>query len=398
MLARVRRWLAGDLAPGVVLLVATAVALLWANSPLADSYSALWETALPHSAGQPHDVRHWVNDALMTVFFFAIGLEVKRELAVGALSHPRAAAVPALAAVGGAVVPALVFLAITWGGPAASGWGIPMATDPAFAVGVLALLVRGAPSGVRLLLLAIATVDDVLAVVVIAAGYTGGLDWPWLAAAAVACVVVAVVRRCGVTAIWPYLPLGVAVWYATLRSGVHPTLTGVALALLTPAGLVAGRDLLADLLRWVTPFSVFVAVPVFALANAGVRLDADSIAAAFGSRVTWAVLAALVVGKTVGVVGTIAAVTASRVGRLPDGITPRHLLGLGLVCGLGFTVSLFVTELAYQDPALIAHAKIGVLASALICSAAAALVLATGRAAGNPTGPPISAQLGQHSE
>jgi Na+:H+ antiporter, NhaA family len=197
------------------------------------------------------------------------------------------------------------------------------------------------------------------------------------------CVLVALARRGGITAIWPYLLLGAAVWYGTLRSGVHPTLAGVALALLTPVGLVAGRDLLATLLRRVTPLSVFAAVPVFALANAGVQLDPGSTAAAFGSQVTWAVLAALVVGKTVGVVGTIAAVTVSRLGRLPDGITPRHLLGLGLVCGLGFTVSLFVAELAYHDPTLRAHAKIGVLASAVLCSAAAALVLSTGQPRGH---------------
>jgi NhaA family Na+:H+ antiporter len=379
MPARLRRWLAGDLAPGVVLLAATAVALVWANSPLAGSYAAVWEAPLPHPAGLPHDARHWVNDAVMTVFFFAIGLELKHELAVGALAHPRAAVVPALAAIGGAVIPAAVFLMITWGGPAASGWGIPMATDPAFAVGVLALLARRAPAGVRLLLLAIATVDDVVAVVVIAAGYTGGLAWPWLAAAVTGCAMVVLTRRCGVTAIWPYLPLGAAVWYATLRSGVHPTLAGVALALLTPVGLVAGRDVLATLLRRVPPLSVFIAVPVFALANAGVRLDPSSVTTAFGTQVTWAVLAALVVGKTVGVAGTIAVITATRLGRLPDGITPRHVLGLGLVSGLGFTVSLFVTELAYHDPTLTAHAKIGVLASAVFCVVVAAPILATRR-------------------
>jgi NhaA family Na+:H+ antiporter len=161
----------------VVLLAATAVALVWANSPLGNSYTALWATTLPHVAGLPYDARHWVDDALMAVFFFAIGLEVKREISVGELSHPRAVAMAALAALGGAAVPSAVFLAITWGSSAAHGWGIPMATDPAFAVGVLAVLARRAPSGVRLLLLAIATVDDVLAVVVIAAGYSRGLAW-----------------------------------------------------------------------------------------------------------------------------------------------------------------------------------------------------------------------------
>jgi NhaA family Na+:H+ antiporter len=334
-----------------VLLAATVVALVWANGPFGDSYTASWYTALPRAAGLPHDARHWVNDALMTVFFFAIGLEVKREITVGELSHPRAAAVPALAALGGAAVPAAVFLAITWGGPAAPGWGIPMATDPAFAVGVLALVARRAASGVRLLV---------------------------LAAALAGCLLVALARWCGVTAIWPYLPLGAAVWYATLRSGIHPALAGVALALLTPVGLVAGRDLIARLLRVATQLSAFAAVPLFALANAGVRLNASSTAAAFGSQVTWAMLAALVLGKAIGVVGTITLVARSPLGRLPAGITGRHIVGLGLVCGLGFTVALFITGLAYHDPALIDHVRIGILAAAVLCGAAAALMLATG--------------------
>jgi NhaA family Na+:H+ antiporter len=202
----------------VVLLVATVVALVWANGPLGGSYAALWDTVLPHGAGLPHDARHWVNDALMTVFFFAIGLELRREIAVGDLASPRAAAVPALAAVGGAAVPAALFLALTWGSSAGSGWGIPMATDPAFAVGVPALGARRAPAGVRLLLLTVATVDDVLAVVVIAAGYSGHLVWLWLAAALGGCLLVAAVRRLGVTAIWPYLPVGAAIWCAVHKA------------------------------------------------------------------------------------------------------------------------------------------------------------------------------------
>jgi NhaA family Na+:H+ antiporter len=231
---------------------------------------------------------------------------------------------------------------------------------------------------VRLLVLAIATVDDVLASVVIAAGYGGDLAWPWLAAALAGCLLVALARWCGVTAIWPYLPLGAAVWYATLRSGIHPALAGVALALLTPVGLVAGRDLIARLLRVATQLSAFAAVPLFALANAGVRLNASSTAAAFRSQVTWAMLAALVLGKAIGVVGTITLVARSPLGRLPAGITGRHIVGLGLVCGLGFTVALFITGLAYHDPALIDHVRIGILAAAVLCGAAAALVLATG--------------------
>ncbi|MCV7088301.1 Na+/H+ antiporter NhaA [Mycolicibacter hiberniae] len=262
-----RRVLGSPLAPGLVLLLATAAAMVWANFT-ADTYSSFWgmQFGWPR-VGLHMDGRHWVNDALMTVFFFVIGLELKQELTQGSLSHPRRALVPVIAAVGGAVVPAGMFLAMTWGAASASGWGVPMATDPAFAVGVLALVAPHAPAGLRAMLLAIATVDDVVAVLVIAFGYAQGLAWGWLAAAVAGCVLVVIMRRTGVTAIWPYLLVGVLVWFATLHSGIHATIAGVALALLTPAGQVAGRPILTDLLRVAGPVSAFVAVPIFALAN-----------------------------------------------------------------------------------------------------------------------------------
>ncbi|WP_211265600.1 Na+/H+ antiporter NhaA [Actinacidiphila oryziradicis] len=384
-----RRFLASDPAPGVALVAATVAALVWINSPAADAYTTLWDTAVgPASAGMHLDLRHWVNDALMTVFFFVIGLELKQELVDGELAHPRAAALPVLAAVGGALVPAVVFLMVTFGTPAARGWGVPMATDPAFAVGVLALVARRVPPGVRLLLLAIATVDDVLAVLVIAAGYSGALSWPWLAAAVGGCLLVVVLRRLGVSAIWPYLPVGAAVWYATLQSGAHATLAGVALALLTPAGSTGGRDVLAVLLRRLAPVSAFLAVPVFALANAGVPLSADSATAAFADRVTWAILAGLLFGKFAGITGTITLVTRTGLGHLPSGVTSRHVAGLGLLGALGFTVALFVTELAYTEAGLTDHAKIGILAASVIAAAAAALVLT--RTPQEPTASPAA--------
>jgi Na+:H+ antiporter, NhaA family len=380
VLAVVRRWLGSDLAPGVVLLAATALALLWVNGPAGHTYATVWELEWGwEAAGLRLDGRHWVNDAVMTVFFFVIGLELKHEVTGGQLAHPRQALVPVLAAAGGAVVPAAVFLAITWGGPAAGGWGIPMATDPAFAVGVLALVARRAPAGVRALLLAIATVDDVLAIGVIAFGYSDGLAWQWLAAAIAGCVVVVLMRRAGVAAIWPYVPVGAVVWYCTLHSGVHATLAGVALALLTPARPVAGRAILRTLLRRLAPMSAFVAVPLFALANAGVHVDLESLVSAAQSQVTWAVFAGLTAGKLLGVAGTIALATTTGLGCLPTGLHTRHVIGLGLIAGLGFTVSLFVTELAYTEPNLTDHAKIGVLAASTVAAITAAIVLATAK-------------------
>jgi NhaA family Na+:H+ antiporter len=327
------------------------------------------------------DGRDWVNDALMTVFFFVIGLELKNELVQGSLAHPRRALVPVVAAIGGAVVPASMFLALTWGTDAASGWGVPMATDPAFAVGVLALVVRRAPAGLRAMLLAIATVDDVLAVLVIAFGYAHGVAWGWLGAAAAGCVLVVIMRRIGVNAVWPYLPVGVLVWFATLHSGIHATIAGVVLALLTPAGSVAGRPILADLLRVAGPVSAFVAVPIFALANVGVSLDASALTQAAHASVTWAVLVALLAGKLLGVAGATAAIVGGKLGHLPAEVRPAHVLGLGCIAGLGFTVALFVTHLAYSDTAMIEHAKIGIFAASLLAAIAAAVTLAAAKPA-----------------
>ncbi len=372
----VRRLLASQLAPAVALLLATAAALVWANYS-GHSYTSFWGVEFGwQQLSLRMDARHWVNDALMTVFFFVIGLELKHELTHGRLAHPRRALVPVVAAIGGAVVPAILFVAMTWGTSAVTGWGIPMATDPAFAVGVLAVVARRAPAGLRAMLLAIATVDDVLAILVIAFGYAGGMAWGWLAAAAAGCVVVAILRRAGVTSLWPYLLVGALVWLATLHGGVHATIAGVVLALLTPADPVAGRRVLAELLRVAGPVSAFLAVPVFALANAGVPLGLSALSGAAQAPLTWAVLVALLVGKLLGVGGAIAVTVGCKLGRLPVGIRPGHVLGLGWIAGLGFTVALFVTELAYTDTAMVEHAKIGIFAASLLAALAAAATLA----------------------
>lgn len=382
--AAARRCMASDTAPGVVLLVATAAALVWVNSSATGSYSTLWDIPLgPATLGLRLTLREWVTDGLMTVFFFVIGLEIKHELVEGSLARPRQALVPVLAALGGAIVPALVFLVVAAGSPATPGWGVPMATDPAFAVGVFALVARRMPRGLRVLLLALATVDDVLAVGVIAIGYSHSLSLPWLAAAALGCVVVWALQRLGVLRIWPYVPVGIVVWWCTLHSGVHATLAGVALALLTPARPVAGRAVLRHLLRVLEPVSAFVAVPIFALANAGIRLDPHTLGAAVTSRVTWAVLAGLLLGKFIGITGSIALATTTGLGHLPAGVQRRHVAGLGLIAGLGFTVALFVTNLAFPDPARSDQATLGILTASLLATAAATVAL-------NRTSPPTT--------
>ena len=357
-----------ETASGAVLLAAALVALLWANSPLGESYFSLWEREVAIGVGGATldlSLHAWVNDALMAVFFFVAGMEIKRELVAGDLRDRRAAALPALAAVGGVVTPALLFTLLTAGGEAARGWAIPSATDIAFAVGALALLGDRIHPGVRLFLLTIAVVDDVIAIAVIAVFYASSIEPLWLAVAAAALAAVMVLRRLGVGVVSAYLPLALVTWLAVHASGVHATIAGVALGLLVPVGAVGGRDLRGRLERRLVPVSAFAIVPLFALANAGVDLGGGVLGEAFGSRLTWAVAIGLVVGKLLGISAATLLALRLRVGVLPEGMRRADLPGVAALGGIGFTVSLFVAELAYDDPALTATAKVGIFAGSI---------------------------------
>jgi NhaA family Na+:H+ antiporter len=367
-----------EAAGGVALLLATAVALVWANSPASDSYVAFWRHEVElgiGSAAIAADLRHWVNDGLMAIFFFVVGLEIKRELVTGELRERRAAALPAIAAVGGVAAPALVFLAVTAGGEEASGWAIPAATDIAFAVGVLALLGDRVSSGVKLFLLTIAIVDDIIAIAIIAVFYSSGISLPWLAGAIAALGAVVGLRRAGVTRIAVYAAAGVVAWIAMHESGVHATIAGVALALLTPAGPVAGRPVLATLEHRLHPVSAFVVVPLFALANAGVDLGGGVLADAAASRLAWAIAAGLVVGKLLGIAGGAFLALRLGWGTLPEQVSRPQVWGTAALGGIGFTVSLFIAQLAYDDPAVVDTAKVGIFAGSLVSGALGAFVL-----------------------
>ena len=328
----------------------------------------------------------------MAVFFFVIGLEIKRELDTGELRDPRAATLPALAAVGGMVVPAVLYVALAGGGEAGRGWGIPMATDIAFVLGVLAVLGRRVPSRLKLFLLTLAIIDDIGAIVVIAVFYSGGVHLGWLASAALAFIGVWLLRVGGVSRPIAYLPLAVVAWVCTLESGVHATIAGVALGLLTPARPVAGRAVLTDLEHRLHPWSSFLVVPVFALANAGVALGADQVGEAAASTVSWAVVVGLVVGKTVGVAGMTAIAVRLRIARLPQGLTARHVVGGGTLAGVGFTVSLFVTGLAFDSTDLIDQAKVGILVASVVAGALGTAVLVIGPR--RPTGSTTASKVG----
>ena len=367
------RFLRAEAAGGVALLAATVCALLWANL-WTDGYTSWWEQVL--DAGVLRlDLRHWINDLLMAVFFFVVGLEIKRELVVGELRDRRAAALPVIAALGGVVLPAAIFLAITAGTAESSGWAIPSATDIAFAVGVLALLGDRVSAGVKIFLLTIAIVDDIAAILIIAVFYAGGLSLPWLAAAACGLALVVALRRAGVASIAPYVVLGAAIWLAVHESGIHATIAGVALGLLTPAGEVGGRDVLALLERRLHALSAFVIVPLFALANAGLVLGGGVLGDAAGSRLAWAVAVGLVVGKLLGISGATFLALRLGVGKLPAQVSSGQVWGLSAVGGIGFTVSLFIAGLAYDDAATVDLAKVGIFAGSVVSGLLGALLL-----------------------
>jgi NhaA family Na+:H+ antiporter len=379
-----RDFLRAEAAGGLALLLGSAAALLWVNVLDAGGYASFWATHLKIGIGDASidaSLGHWVNDGLMTLFFFLISLEIKRELVTGELRHPRRAALPIIAALGGIVVPIAIFFAVT-GGHQANGWAIPMATDAAFAVGVLALLGDRVSEGVKLFLLTIAVVDDVVAICVIAVAYTDHLSLGWLGLAVAGLAAVAALRALGVRRILLYIPLGLFVWVATFESGIQATLAGVALALLTPATPPGGRDVLGELEHCLHPWVNYAILPLFALANAGVKLGGGELSDPTGRRIALAVALGLVVGKFLGIAGATLAALRLHLGALPSGVDRRGLLGAAALGGIGFTVSLFITQLAYDDPLLIGAAKLGILGGSVVSAAIGVAIFATGRRGG----------------
>jgi Na+:H+ antiporter, NhaA family len=378
-------FLQDEVAGGLLLLVAAVVAVVWANSPWSDAYFDLWSTHVEVGIGSASidlSLQHWVNDLLMAVFFFVVGLEIKRELVTGELRDRRAAILPAIAAVGGVAMPALIYTLIAAGGDGASGWAIPAATDIAFAVGVLALLGSRVSSGVRLFLLTIAIVDDIIAIAIIALFYSGSLSFLWVAIAYAGLVAVVLMQRAGVTRPLAYLPVAAVIWLAVYESGVHATIAGVALGLLVPARPFRGRDVHAFLEHRFHPVSAYVVVPLFALANAGVAFGGGVLGDALSSEVTWAVAVGLVLGKLIGISGATLLALRLRIGRLPDGMAPGQVFGVAALGGIGFTVSLFIAELAFTDPVLTDTAKVGIFAGSIVSGLLGATLLLRGRRGG----------------
>lgn len=373
---------------GLVLLLCTVIALLLANSLLADPFQALWQHEFSISLGHfalHESLLHWINDGLMALFFFVVGLEIKREVVSGELADPRKALLPIVAALGGMILPASLFLITLWGAPGYHGWGIPMATDIAFVVGFLTLLGARVPAGLKIFLLTLAIADDLGAVLVIAIAYTADLRPIALVFAGVGVGLVLLLRYIGVRRVGIYAMVGLGIWLAFLKSGVHPTLAGVLLGLLTPARPMVRQRVLLDVVgdlfarlrqsregkpqvatemqspaerleNQLHPWVAFAIMPLFALANADVRIEWAGLA----SPIALSVAVGLVLGKPLGIVLFSWASVRLGMTRLPHGLNWKVMIGAGCLGGIGFTMSLFIAGLAFQD-ALLGQAKIGVL-------------------------------------
>ena len=365
-----------EAAGGIVLIAAAALALAFANSPLDIAYQALRDLPVRVGVGTFEIAKPlllWINDGLMAIFFLLVALEIKREAISGQLAGREQLVLPLVCAAAGVIVPALIFTAFNTGDAAAMrGWAVPTATDIAFALGVLALLGSRVPVGMKLLLSTIAVVDDLIAIVIIAIFYSHGMSFTALGWAGAALAAMALLNRRGVTALAPYLLLGVVLWVCVLKSGVHATLAGVATGLMIPH---VNRDNTIDdevehspletLEHALHPWVAFAILPVFAFANAGLPLGGLRLSD-LGDALPLGILLGLVAGKTVGITVAALAMRATGLVRLPDGMDTRTTIGLGMLCGIGFTMSLFIASLAYTDPAVYERAVLGVLLASVV--------------------------------
>jgi Na+:H+ antiporter, NhaA family len=407
----------------MTLLGATVLALVIANTPLRGVSEAFWQTHVGISVGHweiSKSLVHWVNDGLMALFFFVVGLEVKREVVVGELKTARQAALPLLAAIGGMVVPIGLYLALNTGREGAGGWGVPMATDIAFALGVLALLGSRAPSGLRVFLTALAIGDDIGAIVVIAVAYTSSVAWIWLALALLSLLALLLLNALGIDSSMPYWVVGLFVWICFLNSGVHSTLAGVLVALTIPTTSrcapmefveqarawllriasidvegehvlvsddqqhlarelqVGARWMQAPLQRMehaMLPVTTYVVLPLFALANAGVSFTGNDAGHLLLGQVSLGVVLGLVVGKPIGIIAMTWLAVRLRIADLPTGVTWRHIVGVGVLGGIGFTVSLFIAGLAFEGEVLPTEAKLAILAASVVSGLIGWLIL-----------------------
>ena len=375
---RLRAFIASESAGGIILIVAAALALAIANSPLLPDYQKLLSTPVAFSAGSlvaiDKPLLLWINDGLMALFFFLIGLEVKREIVTGQLRSWKQASLPIIAAIGGMAIPAIVFVALNLGSPEnLRGWAIPAATDIAFALGLLALLGSRVPVALKALLLAIAIIDDIGAIAIIAIFYTENMNLAALALALIPAAAMLLLNRAGVARTIPYFLFAALLWICVLKSGVHATLAGVVTALFVPIATGEERPL-ERLEHALHPWVAFLILPIFAFSNAGVSFAGAGLDALL-APLSLGIAAGLVIGKQLGIFGACWLAVKAGWARLPEGVGFRHVYGLSCLAGIGFTMSLFIGNLAFVDPQQIAAVKFGVLGGSLVSAITGIVVL-----------------------
>lgn len=353
-------------AGGILLLLCAVIAMFIANSPAAGLYAQLLHTEIP-IPGLTMSVLHWINDGLMVLFFFVVGMEIKREFLFGELKSLSATILPIAAAAGGMVVPALFYFAFNAGLPTLSGWAIPMSTDIAFSLGVLAFAAKGVPKSVAVFLTALAIVDDLGGIIVLALFYSDSPSLTALGAAVVIVLLLWAASRRDVRSPFLYLAGGIALWFAFHHAGVHPTVAGVLVGFLTPAGTAETQDS-APLTRWehaLTPWNAFLIMPVFALANAGIPLSAESFLQ-LTSPIGLGIIAGLFIGKPLGICLMVYLLIRTGLARMPEGVRPSHFLGAGVLAGIGFTMSLFLAALSFPTPEDLITAKAAIVTASLL--------------------------------
>lgn len=369
-----------EAAAGMILVAAAGLAMVAANSPLSQLYDHLLETEITLGIAPlalTKNIIHWVNDGLMALFFFLVGLEIKREVTVGALADPKKASLPVIAALGGMIFPAMIYAAITWSDPIAiRGWAIPAATDIAFALGILALLGNRVPAALKVFLLALAIIDDLGAIIIIAVFYSAKLSAMSLAFAAAGLLALYALNRSNVMRIWPYLFLGFFVWLCVLKSGVHATIAGVATALMIPVtGQIPGKESPLEYLEHkLQPWITFAILPIFAFANAGVSLTGITPGHLL-TKIPLAIALGLFFGKTVGIYSFARAAIRAGLGVMPAGATRLQLLGVSTLGGIGFTMSLFIGSLAFPGSGHAADLRIGVLSGSIVSAIVGYMIL-----------------------
>jgi Na+:H+ antiporter, NhaA family len=356
---------------GIILMIMAVLAFYSANSSLSETYFSLVNLPISFSAGDysiTHTLVYWINDALMVLFFFVVGLEIKKEMIDGELNSRKKAALPIIAAFGGAIVPSIIYMLFNFNHPENShGWGIPMATDIAFAVGVLALFGKCVPVQLKIFLLALAIVDDLIAVLVIAIFYTEKISPMALVSAGLIFAVTEILKRSHVNNYVVYFFLGLAAWVAVFASGVHATIAGVLLGLITPLKTSDGSiNPVQDLIHFFHPWVAFMVMPIFAFFNAGVKLDTSAIGESLSHPIALGVAVGLILGKPIGIYFSVGLAKRLDWISLPQGLKMTSILPIGFLGGIGFTMALFVASLSFKDPSLEAYAKIGILLASLI--------------------------------